>query len=97
MSFNIVDIKVVTDYTDFIDSLRMGLNVPLSNDDAAAIHKALASGAWSDIEASITKAVTASAPVGVRKLVAALLLAYSGAAPNDQKTPEKMHDEDKIE
>jgi len=81
MSFNIVDIKVVTDYTDFSSTVQFQLNVPVSATDASAIYKSLSSGPWSDVEAGITKAVQASAPTPVQTLVAALIQAYSGAAP----------------
>ena len=81
MSFNIVDIKVVTDYTDFSSTVRFHLNVPVSADDADTIYKALSSGAWSDVEGDITKAVQASAPTPVQTLVADLIKAYSGSAP----------------
>jgi len=81
MSFNIVDIKVVTDYTDHSSTVRFSLNVPVSSADADAIYTALTSGAWSDVESDITKAVKDSAPVPIQTLVTELLTAYSGAAP----------------
>jgi hypothetical protein len=90
MSFNIVDIKVVSDYTDFSSTVRFHLNVPVSKDDATAIYKTLASGPWSDVEAGITKAVKASAPTTIQTLVAALLQAYSGATASAPVTPDKQ-------
>jgi hypothetical protein len=81
MSFNIVDIKVVTDYTDFSNTVSFQLNVPVTGADAATITKALASSAWTDVESSITAAVKASAPTPVQTLVAALIKAYTGSAP----------------
>lgn len=87
MSFNIVDIKVVSDYTDYSSTVRFHLNVPVSKDDATAIYKTLASGAWADVEADITKAVKASAPTTIQTLVASLLQAYSGALPTPPAAP----------
>lgn len=81
MSFNIVDIKVVTDYTDFSSTVRFSLNVPITATDADTVNKALSTGAWSDIETDLTKAVKASAPTQVQTLVAALIKAYSGSDP----------------
>ena len=81
MSFNIVDIKVVTDYTDFSSAVRFQLNVPIADADAVKIYKALSSGAWSAVEGEITTAVKDTAPVPMQTLVTQLLTAYSGAAP----------------
>lgn len=87
MSFNIVDIKVVTDYTDFSSTVRFALNVPITSKDADTVNKALTSGAWSDIESDLTKAVKSSAPAQVQTLVAALIKAYSGSDPAPTSDP----------
>jgi hypothetical protein len=90
MSFNIVDIKVVTDYTDFSNAVQFQLNVPVAETDAATLVKSLAAGPWSDIESAITKAVQASAPTPIQTLVAELIKAYAGtppAAPTPSPSP----------
>lgn len=87
MSFNIVDIKVVTDYTDFSSTVQFQLNVPVTATDATAIYKSLTSGPWSDVEVGITKAVQSSAPTPVQTLVAELIKAYSGTAPSPAPAP----------
>lgn len=87
MSFNIVDIKVVTDYTDFSNAVQFQLNVPVAETDAAILVKALASGPWSDVESAITKAVQASAPMPIQALVAELIKAYAGSAPAPAPAP----------
>ena len=91
MSFNIVDIKVVTDYTDFSSSVRFALNVPIAAADADTVNKALATGAWSDIEADITKAINNSAPTQVQTLVASLIKAYAGSSPATTTEPPKQN------
>ena len=77
MSFNIVDIQVVTDYTDFSNTVRFQLNVPVTSDDAATIFKALSSESWDTVSGDITTAVK-NAPQPIQDLVAKLTEAYSG-------------------
>lgn len=80
MSFNIIDIQVATDYTNFSSTVRFHLNVPVAAADADAITKALATAAWTDVETAITAAVKKNAPTSVQTLVASLLTAYSGGS-----------------
>lgn len=78
MSFNVVEIQVVTDYTDFSNTVRFHLNVPVTPDAAGAIAKALDGQAWDDVSTAITTATKASAPAPIETLVEALLAAYAG-------------------
>ncbi len=80
MSFNIVDIKVSTDYTGYSNTIQFQLNVPVTADDAATLYKDLAGGDWSSIETGITTAVNKNAPKSIQSMVAELLKAYSGAS-----------------
>lgn len=77
MSFNIVDIRVVTDYTDFSDTVRFHLNVPVTSDDADTIVKALASDSWDTVSGDISTAVK-NAPQPIQDLVGKLVEAYAG-------------------
>ncbi|MBL4613314.1 MAG: hypothetical protein JKY27_00345 [Magnetovibrio sp.] len=78
MIANTVDIKVVTDYTAFTNTVRFQVAVPVSNDDATAIYKDLSAGDWSKSESAIKAAVQKSAPTQIVALVETLLNAYSG-------------------
>lgn len=78
MSFNVVEIQVVTDYTDFSSTVRFHLDVPVTADAAVAIAKALDGQAWDDVSTAITTATKASAPAPIENLVEALLAAYAG-------------------
>ncbi len=80
MSFNIVNIKVSTDYTDYSNIVQFQLNVPVTAEDATTLYKALASGDWKSIETDITAAVNKNAPTSIQSVVAALLKAYSGSS-----------------
>ncbi|MFC1673703.1 hypothetical protein ACFL12_06080, partial [Pseudomonadota bacterium] len=75
MSFNIVDIKVVTDYTDFSNAVQFRLNVPVTQKDADKIYGDLAEGAWSAIETDMTAAIKNGAPAPIQALVAELVKA----------------------
>jgi len=44
MSVNNVDIKIVTDYTAFTNTVRFQVAAPLSEDDAKTIYEDLAGG-----------------------------------------------------
>ena len=78
MGFNIIELQVVTDYTDFSDTVRFHLNVPVLPSDAEAIYKALGSGPKSGVESAITAGVNANASTTIQNLVKQLLAAYDG-------------------
>lgn len=77
---NTIEIKVVTDYTEFTNTVRFQLAVPVSGDDAKAIYKDLNGGDWTKTESDITTAVKKSAPSQVVSVVESLLKAYSGSS-----------------
>jgi len=83
MIANNVDIKVVTDYTAFTNTVRFQVAVPVSSDDATTIYKDLAGGDWSTTQSAITAAVKKSAPSQIQTLVKTLLEAYSGTPSSD--------------
>ena len=84
MSFNIVEIKVRTDYTDFSNAVSFTLNVPVTQADADATYKELSAGAWDDVEKALNAAVDKGAPQPIQSLVKQLLKAYSGKEPSAQ-------------
>lgn len=98
MGFNIVEIEVITDYTNFSNAVRFHLNVPVTAEAAAAITQALSGGVgadgkpvapapWDAVAKAITDATSASAPAPVEKLVEDLLAAYAGKSPAPQPDP----------
>lgn len=89
MIVNNVDIKVVTDYTAFTNTVRFQIVVPVSADDADKIYKDLGNGDWSQAETDITAAVKKSAPVQIQTLVSTLLKAYSGTESGTSDTPKQ--------
>lgn len=81
MSFNVVEIKVRSDYTDHSNALCFAVNVPITSADVDAVNKALASSPWKDVSSAIIKAVNASAPKPIQELVTTMMTAYAGEAP----------------
>lgn len=77
---NTIEIKVVTDYTEFTNTVRFQLAVPVAGDDAKTIYKDLNGGDWSQAESAITAAVKKSAPSSIVTVVQDLLKAYSGSS-----------------
>lgn len=94
MSFNIVDIQVVTDYTDFSNTVRFHLNVPVTASDADTVLKALASQDWDTVSGDLTKAVK-NAPQPVQDLVAQLIAAYAGKPQPGAKSGDQGGGKDK--
>jgi len=97
MSVNSVDIKVVTDYTAYTNTVRFEVEVPLTSEDATTIYKDLAAGVWATTEADITTAVKKTAPTQIQTLVTTLLQAYSGTTsstpdPNSNPTQDPTQD-----
>jgi len=78
MIFNNVDIKVVSDFTAFTDSVRFQVAVPIAKADATKIYEDLAAGDWQTTQGDITAAVNKTAPTQIQTLVTALLAAYNG-------------------
>jgi len=81
MIVNNVDIKVVTDYTAFTNTVHFQVVVPVAEADATTIYTDLADGDWTKTEQDITTAVNKSAPKQIQTLVATLLAAYNGTPP----------------
>jgi len=79
MSVNNVDIKIVTDYTAFTNTVRFQVAAPLSADDAKTIYEDLAGGDLAKTQTDITAAVKKTAPAQIQTLIATLLAAYNGA------------------
>ena len=75
---NTIDIKVVTDYTEFTNAVRFELAVPVASDDAKTIYKDLNGGDWSKAQTDITAAIKKTAPSQIATVVQQLLDAYNG-------------------
>jgi len=95
MSVNNVDIKIVTDYTAFTNTVRFQVAAPLSEDDAKTIYGDLASGDLAKTQTDITAAVKKTAPAQIQTLIATLLAAYNGVAPAAAPAPAPATQDDK--
>ncbi|HEY9080312.1 hypothetical protein [Magnetovibrio sp.] len=97
MIFNNVDIKVITDFTAYTDTVCFQVAVPVAKADATKIYEDLAAGDWQTTEGDITAAVNKSAPKQIQTLVTALLAAYNGTTTAQAAKVEEKKDDANVD